>query len=67
MLDFAFTAFCHDLALIVDDLTEFGHGEVLKDARFLALIAELLDEGDEGLVLFIEACRGRKEEDALKQ
>jgi hypothetical protein len=65
--DFSFPTFRHDLALIVDDLTEFGHGEVLKDARFLALIAELLDEFDEGLVLFVEARRGRKEEDALKQ
>ena len=66
-LDFAFATFCHDLALVLDDSAELGHREVFENERFLVLIAELLDEFDEGLVLFVQTRRGAEEEDALKQ
>ena len=62
----AFPTFRHDLALIVDDLTQFSHGELLENERLLALIAEFLYHLDEGLVLFVEASRGGKEKDASK-
>ena len=65
--DFAFATFCHDLALVLDDFTELGHRKVFENERFLVLIAELLDEFDEGLVLFVQTHCWAEKEDALKQ
>ena len=66
-LDFAFATFRHDLALILDDFSEFGHRKHFENERFLVLVAELLDEFDEGFVLFVQTRRWAEEEDALKR
>ena len=65
--DFPFAALLHDLSLLVDDLPELAHGELLEDQGLAVLVAELLDELDEGLVLLVQARRGREEEDARKE
>ena len=41
--DFPFAALLHDLALLVNDLPEFGHRELLEDERLPILVAEFLD------------------------
>jgi hypothetical protein len=66
-LNFAFPAFCYDLALLLDNFSELSHRKDFENERLLVLIAELLNEFDEGLVLFVQARRWAEKEDALKQ
>ena len=51
---------------LVDYLAELVHRKVLKNERFLALIAELFNELDEGFVLFVESGSRAKKKNALK-